>query len=82
MIEFKYFNDYDANKTNASDYEVCGQRIIEVWDGDDCLGVELDSAQIGFNGIPKVIFFINGVQLNLIRDSIPSNEELIEILHG
>jgi len=81
MAAFIYLNDYDANKSNASDYVINGQRIIEVWQNGKCLGVELDDAQEGFERIPKVIFFIDRTQIQgLFRDTIPSNEELVEIL--
>ena len=84
MADFRIFNDYELNRKSASDYYICGQRVLEVWNNGKCLGVEFDDDQEGLKGVPKVVFFIDRTQIKLLHDSVPSNNELLEILkqHG
>jgi len=83
MADFLYFNGYSPEQSrNASDHEVNGQRIIEVWKDGRCLGVEFDDAQPGYEGVRKVVFFIDNQQIDVIDDIIPTDEQLVELLEA
>ena len=45
-----------------------------------CLTVELDTWQTGYEGIHKVVYFIDRKQIDLITDTIPTEAEAITIL--
>jgi len=45
-----------------------------------CLSIELDKYQKGNEGTPKVVYFIDWKQIDLVTDTIPTKEDALAIL--
>ena len=98
MADLRYFNGFNEKLTNASDYYICGQRLIEVWTSykdfkntGERKEYFKESSQSHVLSVeldmvkdePKVIFFYDDKPAKFEPvDTIPTTDELIAMLES